>query len=615
MQYGLCKDERMPRRVLCQRRLKTLKPRIIATFDIETDGLGGTFLEAAIYDGEEVTYFATASEMMMYMSQNPKKTYYAHNGANYDFHYLLESLYDFLALGWTIEFQHQGEKIIAATCKRDKVSFRLADSFPLLSTSLAKASKAFAPKYMKKDIGLGRGVTYDPMNPVHKEYLAYDVMGLYWVMQNFRERVFGLFGCDIGLTAGSTAMKCFLATMPTGHVHWRLHRDQERFCRDGYFGGYTYPGLDMNPHPDILSVDINAAYAAVMKEEYPVGIAISTAEYHSEYFGIYRCRVTTPPYDTLKFPCIPYRDPHGPKTCWAAGTFETTITNIEIEFARKRGYVIDVIVGYYWLKKEKVFINFVNLCESLELESNEHKEVTKIMRNSLYGKFGTRLETQRMILCDQLQDGMYPVIDPITGMPIEHLAMVDETIDEPYVQPHWAVFVTARERLRLIESMEAIGHQYVRYGDTDSIKADRVAIEAAIERGDIKISKRFGDFKQDGAYDMFQVFGPKNYRYTCKGKNSWKVKGIPAYALLDMTSFDPYKDCVIPLLAEVDMNTVDPRNEPIIPEFQGLHSFRTRIKKPSLPIYSSRKRTVGTMKTALTWQLCNHKIYPLVIAA
>jgi hypothetical protein len=63
------------------------------------------------------------------------------------------------------------------------------------------------------------------------------------------------------------------------------------------------------------------------------------------------------------------------------------------------------------------------------------------------------------------------------------------------------------------------------------------------------------------------------------------------------------------------MNTVDPRNEPIIPEFQGLHSFRTRIKKPSLPIYSSRKRTVGTMKTALTWQLCNHKIYPLVIAA
>lgn len=603
----------MKRRVLVRRVTKELKKKVISVFDIETEGLGGAFLQAAIYDGENVTFFASSQEMLDWMIAHPKVTYFAHNGGNYDFHYLLNHFHTLLTQGWNITFSHQGDKIIGATFlyqyenKKGKpcvTRFTIADSFPLLSTSLKKITKMFAPEYEKHDIGLGRGVIYDPSNAEHREYLAYDCMGLYHALHTFRARVHDLFGADIGLTAGSTAMKCFLATLPEGYVYFRLHPDQEAFCREAYYGGYVYPGKDMLVHEDVTSVDYNAAYAAVQRNEYPVGIAIYTNTRKVGKLGIYRVNVTTPPYDTLHFPCLPVRKEN--KTYWAAGTFETCVTSVEIDFAVAHGYTIDIIEGYYWKKQERVFIHFVDLCEQLELELAENKDVTKIMRNSLYGKFGTRTQTQHMVMTQTLEEGMTPVIDGNTGMPVEYVALVDDIVDEPYIQPHWAAFVTAYQRLKLIEAMECIGYDHVFYGDTDSIKASKVEVERVIEQGHLVVSRRFGDVKVDGQYEQFQSFGPKNYRYIEQGKKKWRIKGIPFSAIEQRNEQQERTGEV-----KAEYFAQDPSQEVIQPSFDGLHSFASRLKRPTLPMYSPTQRTIGSMYTAHTWNYEHHHVYPV----
>ncbi len=150
-----------------------LSQKDIGTFDIETQGLGGTFLQGGVYDGNEgniVVLFDTIQDMMRYMLSFPKKIWLAHYGGRYDFNYLKDTL---LALvhdqSYSVMPIVRGESDFIGYViwsKDGKRVSQLWDSFAFMPVAEKAFAKNFAPsEFQKTDIGLDRGIIYDKSNP------------------------------------------------------------------------------------------------------------------------------------------------------------------------------------------------------------------------------------------------------------------------------------------------------------------------------------------------------------------------------------------------------------------------------------------------------------------
>ena len=119
--------------------------------------------------------------------------------------------------------------------------------------------------------------------------------------------------------------------------------------------------------------------------------------------------------------------------------------------------------------------------------------------------------------------GAMPYVDPSTGELIEGCFTLTETLETPYLQPHWAAWITAQSRLVLSDVIVNLGKRFV-YCDTDSVLFISNNLESLPFAPD---PKEYGKFKHEGTADEFYCAGPKTYAIRFADRWSVKSKGIP----------------------------------------------------------------------------------------
>lgn len=530
----------------------------------------------------------------------------AHNGAGYEFNYLLDDLRTLIARheNLAVRTLHQGETIIGYDLTRTTTRtltrgphkgetratqehWYFVDTLPLFNMSLTEVAQAFCPHLPKLDGAINwRREVWTAENPAHRAYLVRDCEIVYTAYHALEALLFEQFQCGIGRTAGSTALRAFRASIPVGHVYYRNLPRVEAFCRRAYRGGLVLPGATTAPVPDVLALDMSGAYGYQMREHlFPVGAPVHTYGYVPGRTGVYHCHVTTPRF---AFFGIIADEQTG---TYPLGAFDTVCTSVEIEYAQQHGYTFEIYEGYYWTREEPVFQAFMDTCQTLE-QQPRMKPLAKLLRNSLYGKFCTRTQAEEFHLLApdaRAPLGAYPLLDPATGDLLDGLYSLPVRIDAPYLMPMWAMLITAYQRVYLAERAQALydeGAQTV-YCDTDSLIANRAAVQAVSARGLLNDTRRYGAWRVETEAALCLVVAPKVYTLLDSTGRVLraKAKGIPLRQLLDEAQ-------------TLSAGTLQ-RTERF--PFVSSHSIRDRLRHPDHPIRRIERRRISHMADSPGW--------------
>ena len=180
--------------------------------------------------------------------------------------------------------------------------------------------------------------------------------------------------------------------------------------------------------------------------------------------------------------------------------------------------------------------------EGIQLEYDKIEEnkglrtLAKMMLNSMWGKFGQRLNKTQVRQFDDPQ-AFHHFLDTDT-MDVRHVSVINDNMVEVHYQyqnedipvsPHLNIFVacftTCWARLHLYEALELLGER-VLYYDTDSV----IYLEEPGQPNPV-LGDYLGEFTSeldgDDYIEEFVSGGPKNYGYKTKnGKVECKVRGF-----------------------------------------------------------------------------------------
>ena len=501
---------------------------VFGTFQFELDGPGS--MRSKIQD------VFTPEDMLdgLLRANEPGMRWYAHN-LEYDLLYLLVAARELQLSGEIYDIQlferGLGQFFKCIIHYGDGQTLELYDSMALFGFSLEIFAQNFSKIGQKLKIEW-ETETFDINNPHHIDYARQDTAILLDSMINLDSAIYDIFGVHVRGTFSSTSLRAYQNFMPENNVYFRLTETQETFCRAGYYGGICFM-TDTNEKTNVESNDINSMYPHCMRNYgVPAGRPYASKKLAPGKIGLYKIRANAP--DPLKFGCLGYRDKHG--ICWPRGEFETTAFSFEIERALKWGYKIEILDGLVWPRVDFIFDEFVTVCESkrAEYKNSAFEIVVKLIQNSLYGKFGTKIDGVEVTIFPpdvEIDHTKWrPYVNPDSGVPIiENCYEQDTERDANYMQPHWAAYITARARGVLLDAFE-LAPDKIYYGDTDSIKIDSATADYLRESGALINGGRYGDFKIDGFYKKFRAIAPKVYVYEDAKNGALKgaAKGIPA---------------------------------------------------------------------------------------
>jgi DNA polymerase elongation subunit (family B) len=478
--------------------------------DLETDGLGGAFIEGAMeVEGEYDIFFSQDLAQIianLFSKKYRDVIWYGHNLSEYDLKYLIQYIND-NRQDIKIQCSVRGSRITWTKLTKNKHTVELRDSLHLIQDTLRNIGKKFGAAEEKGFIDFSK-VCYNPNNAEHRDYLRRDVEVLLDVLIRLDASIFDKFGIHLKATMASTSLACFKSTLSEDEMYWRLPEKIEKYIRENtYFGGMVF-AKERRFIPDCVHIDVNAMYAASMLQYgVPCGTAIYTHKEVDGYRGFYKCRVTAP--QKIPFTFVAYRTEQG-GCAYPTGCYETYIDSDTIDFARECGYIIDVIDGYVFERVDHIFDNFLNYCQDIEIgegcdrntgKRNPIGEAIKLVRNSCYGIFGLKPLGKKLVAS---QDDLGPpydlIFDDVTNEMLYGWYEEKNKIEAGYIQPHWAAWITAHARLLLAKMVYATGAKEVWYGDTDSLVMNRFAYEKALKNEVFTVGNRYGMVKVEATY-------------------------------------------------------------------------------------------------------------------
>ena len=193
-------------------------------------------------------------------------------------------------------------------------------------------------------------------------------------------------------------------------------------------------------------------------------------------------------------------------------------------------------------EEKQSYIEQYFLHEGIQLDYNKIeynpglRTLAKLMLNSMWGKFGQRLNKTQVQTFDDPQ-AFHQFLETDT-LDIRHVSVINDDMVEVHYQhqeedipvsPNLNIFVaaftTCHARLKLYEALESLGER-VLYYDTDSVIFIQNEGQTNPELG-----RYLGDFtselSKDEYIEEFVSGGPKNYGYTTnQGHVECKVKGF-----------------------------------------------------------------------------------------
>lgn len=498
---------------------------IFCTFDTETRGLGGDLLcttyaiptksGAIIGANSAVEWFEQVFLQFAYPC-----IHYGHF-AQYDWRYIIPHLlsckFDSLDFGLRTD-----KDIYEIRIRIGKKKFVMRDSYALYPDTLEKFAKSFSPDLLKLPFDFDN-CEFDVENPAHMEYAIRDAETLRECLINYNRAVKSLFGVTVGHTAAGTAVKAWQNTLDNEIIiSYSEDGERETYIRNAYYGGLVF--LTSNrKHVKCKTYDFNSSYPYVMQTyPLPIGAPTEVSEFVPEKLGIYEVDIEVP--ESIVVPIIPSRNKRGSMQ-WRTGRFITTITNFEIEYAIQHGHIIHrVISGLVWHGTINPFYEFIEKCKYIRKtnKGTSYELVAKRSQNSLYGKYGARRLTNRIIfgqenITDEMQARIF-------SEDMDDVFIVSEYSENMPCKPEWAVFITAIARIRLVSSAYAVGVDHVIYGDTDSLTLTETADVSKLDCG-----FEYGQFKLEKEWECFRAIAPKTYAgKILGGKWTGAGKGLSA---------------------------------------------------------------------------------------
>jgi hypothetical protein len=227
-------------------------------------------------------------------------------------------------------------------------------------------------------------------------------------------------------------------------------------------------------------------------------------------------------------PAYPLRD--AGVLLWPVGKFVTTLCSPELQYAFDRGDVVDVkkVVLY---DRAQVFASYVrffyDLRKRYQAQGNDpFDQITKLLMNSLYGKFGQRCESWREVENEYgLPPGEHYEFDVQTQERLRFLVINNQCWEIAKGGESMNAFtaiaahVTSAARMRLHSLLIKASERHVFYCDTDSLLVDSVGLKNLQSELD---KNALGKLKVEYETDWFEIRGPKDY----STEHCHKIKGI-----------------------------------------------------------------------------------------
>lgn len=333
------------------------------------------------------------------------------------------------------------------------------------------------------------------------------------------------------MTTASNAYNYFKDTTPKSVWAYQfpeLDEEQDAFIRKSYKGGYVYvkKGCESKTYYNITTYDVNSLFPSVMYyEPLPYGRGIKfkgkPEKDHLKCFPLYVVHIT----------CIfKLKDKHLPTIQIKKSSrfveseylenslneiVDLYLTNVDLKlfFEHYDVWCLKWHGGYYYRAKHGMFTSYIDFW--YEMKKNEEgakREFAKLMLNSLYGKFGSKIDKPQ--IKPELSDKDCLRLAP-TGI-IEHV--------KPKYIPI-ATFITAYARYKTISSAQKCYDTFL-YADTDSIHT--TASDKEIERVLDVDPKRLGAWKNEGTAKRGKFLRAKTYMKEYEnGKYDIKCAGMP----------------------------------------------------------------------------------------
>ena len=405
-----------------------------------------------------------------------------------------------------------------------------ADSFKKVTMSLAAAANTYHLDMTKGEIDYS---TYRPvgheLTAQELDYLRRDVCILAQVLEQRLKM-----GTKLTTSADClAAYKDLLERKKFDKLFPSLPKRADHDIRKSYKGGYVY----VNPiHQnktyikDGVSLDVNSMYPYQMRyKTYPYGVPEFVMD-ERELDGLFvACIEYTATLKPGCLPCIQIKDnPKFNPREYQREIKEPLIgwfTSVDLQLMRDMYdlNIIDFLGAYKFNSQYGLFYFYIDINNYNKTHATNPGErfQAKLRNNSLYGKFGQKIEGSKKI----------PVL---RDDDVVHYELVEGDERDPVYIPI-ATFVTAYARDYLIRTAVKFGDNYI-YSDTDSIKAF----------GDVPEwletdPKRLGYFDCEYRFKKCRFIRPKTYAVQLEnGEYSYTCAGMPQ-GLKKVMSFDDFK--------------------------------------------------------------------------
>jgi len=471
----------------------------ILTSDIEANNWID-FLMIGLYDGNEFLIFYDIKDYLKYVLKLDSCIIYFHNGSRYDFLFL----YDYILDKYDVQFINRGTQVIGLKVFTESAVIEFRDSYALLPFSLEKLIESFNIDTKKIEIDFSKKWT--KKSKLMREHLKNDCIALYKVLDKFFERE-----RYRTYTIASLSLKRFLDF--SGCEIWSVNSKYDNYYRENYYRGGRVEVYKMYGK-NLYYYDINSLYPFVMLNKMPVNEPIRTNKYKLNKIGFYKIELLQDTNDYISVLSIKNKNGIYYVNGIKGNIFY--LTSAELELLIENNVKFRIIDGYYFGKSEYLFNDYVNHYYDLKVNAKDNidRTIAKLMLNSLYGKFGQRLNGYEMTNKPKKnQDGI--IIDENYN-----ILLYEKKLNLKFNGVYIAAYITALARKRHYELMKAIGFENIFYCDTDSIITNKKLENDLVNEtiGNLKLVDRI----KEGVFLLPKTYSYKDYN----GKKKSVVKGF-----------------------------------------------------------------------------------------
>lgn len=490
------------------------------TYDVESNNwIDFEFL--GLYDGNEFQKFDSIPMFLNHIDQKKFEgiTFFAHNGGKFDDLFLIEPMYK---KRWNVSILERGGRIILINVETLKgISFKFADSIALMKSSQEKLAKAFGVKHQKVKFDFSK----HRVSKRNKEIVRRcknDCVGLYELLQTFYGQEFIH---EPKLTIASQAMNTFLNKFTDAELVTLPAKYEDVFREHFYSGGRVevYKGRG-----HVFVYDVRSLYPTVMLEEMPTGDCKKVHTFDRERIGFYHVEIKSMP-DFYISPFLVKKF----KNIFPVGRGMYYCSSALLSYLKKQyGIRFNVLVGYVFKEKEHLFVDYVKYFYKMKSEHGKDAigYISKLMLNSLYGKFNQRRENNTIEVFNGQNN--FCMIEQEEAKKF-HLCNVVKTNHAKFICPYIGSYITELARLYHWKLMQR-DPQSVFYCDTDSVfTSNRKAFDPLV-------GEKIGQLSFEGEFDGV-FLGNKTYALQNKKTEKVVFKGFKA----EDFSFDELEDALL----------------------------------------------------------------------